>query len=138
MKDINTIKQAVTKLLDARMKDPTMFETFSRELLDLGVDRLVYDAIRNDMTFYGGGRFICSLVRSDLESDMQRAPWSLGKEFNSMQVQKAIQQLDSGAIEPVQFHREIFSAGVVMCCVYLVQRKIYYLGSDAQHFIEQY
>jgi len=140
MKNSKDLKTTLASILDERMKstDATAFEAFSEQLLDLGIERFNFDALTDEMTFYTKDRFVCSLVRSDVKQARETGEWKLGNSFNRVSTERAIAELDAGRLSGIEFHREIFSSGVVMCQVFLACRKIYYVGLNAQHYLEEY
>lgn len=135
MKDTNL---AIAALVNAQFANPTGFETFTTQLIALGVSRFNFDALENEMHFYTNDEFIYSLKRADLIDAQKNTHWIAGDTLNTPELENAIKMLDEGKISAVEFHRIMFLAGVVFCCVYLTPRKIYYLGQDGQHYIENY
>lgn len=138
MKSTQELQEKITPLMQERYRDPTAFETFAAELMSLGITRLTYDAMKDDMSFYTSNEFVHSLVRTDLTEDRKNTDWTLGKKLDTAKIEEAIAALDSGKMPASAFHREIFSAGVIFCYVYLTMRKIYYLGCDGEYYLEQY
>ena len=132
------LQQKITALMEERYRDPKAFETFAAELMHLGITRLTYDALKDDMSFYTTDAFIHSLKRTDLTDAQKQSPWTLGKRLNIDKLEKSIAALDAGKMPATEFHREIFAAGVIFCNVYLTLRKIYYMGCDGEYYLEQY
>lgn len=138
MKSKNEIQASVINIMKQRYENPTSFEqVFAPQMLELGISRLVFDAFTNDMHFYTKTDFICSF-HVDFEKDHQTPYWIQGKSFCISDVKNTIEKFDSGQISWIQFHKEIFEAGVVSCLVYFDIKKIYYMGKDGNYYLENY
>jgi uncharacterized protein YbcV (DUF1398 family) len=138
MEKLQTTKVAIERIMVERYRDPSNFEAFSAQLMGLDIERLVFDALRNEMSFYTKNQFVCALDRLDVLEAQANNPWQLGDYLDVHALEKAINKLDSGTMTPIDFHREIFLAGVVQCHVYLMLRKIFYMGHDGQYYLEKY
>ena len=138
MNPINQLQQQIADLMQERYRDPSTFESFASELMSLGITRLTYDAFKDEMAFYTPDKFIHTLIRTDLIDNQKHSPWTLGEKLNVTKLEKAIAELDAGKMPATEFHRQIFFAGVIFCNVYLNLRKIYYMGSDGEYYLEKY
>lgn len=134
---------SVVKKLELSIKESMLkhygsgsFDDFAKEMLKLGVMRITHDALLNESHFYAEAKHIYTMKMESLV-EAQKEPWILGA-FNALKVQKAISDYDGEKIDAVQFHKDIFSAGVVFGTVFLKAQKIYYQGADGQSYEENY
>jgi uncharacterized protein YbcV (DUF1398 family) len=135
---MSPLKTEITALMAERYVNPTPFETFASQLLGLGITRLTFDAIKNEMSFYTKDQFIHSLIRTDLIEAQKSKPWAPGENLEISRLENAIKQLDAGEMPSIEFHREMLAAGTVFCKIYLVPRRIYYMGQDGNYYLENY
>lgn len=138
MKNLKDSKAEILNILNEQRRNPADFLGFTNSLIELGIVRFGLDSFNNQMSFYSKSDLVHEVVRSELEENKAKSPWVLGDTLNSSALQKALSEFDAGRMSPIDFHREIFSAGVVYCQVYLIHRKIYYMGQDGQFYLEQY
>lgn len=138
MNSLNEMISSIETIMSERYRDPSSFESFAKELMQVGITRLSFDTLKNELGFYTKNKFIHSLLRSDLLKAQEQAAWHLGDALHSKKLEEAIKKLDAGDMNAVEFHQEIAAAGVVYCNVYLTHRKIYYMGQDGQYYLESY
>lgn len=138
MNNIAILQNKITTLVENSYRDPKSFETFSNDLLNLGIIRFNFDAIKDEMSFYTNTQFVHSLIRTDLKEAQQKNVWILGETLDINALEADIKALDDGKISTAEFHQKMFSAGVIFCNVYLTLRKIYYMGQDARFYLENY
>jgi len=132
------IKNQIDALVQEKYINPAAFDTFASELLNLGIERLTFDNIKDEMSFYTKNKFVHSLIRTDLKEAQKKTHWKLGDKFDISKLECALKQLDEGKLSVPEFHREIFAAGVVFCNVYLTSRKVYYMALDGDYYLENY
>lgn len=135
---ISKQEENLENILNRHYQEPQSFEEFRRELLELGIIRINYDAISNEMSFFNQDALVWVTERTDIGTSKKSKSWILGKKLDIHSVEKSLHAIDNGQTDPVSFHHELFSAGVVFVVVYLEQRINYYLGIDGETFIERY
>lgn len=133
----NQITLALEKILENHYNNPQDFEKFISDIATLGVRRITYDALLNVMSFYSLDDFMWSTIRKDIQKGIKQQSWQLGKKLDKKLLEKALHAIDSGKIDAVSFHREIFYAGVVSVALYIEAKVIYYLGIDGDLYIEK-
>jgi len=132
------LQDKITNMVEQSYHDPKAFETFANDLLNLGITRLNLDTFNDEMSFYTSNLFVHKLIRMDLKEAKKNKPWTLGKMLEVDKLENAIKELDCGKMSVPEFHREMFSAGVIFCVVYLTFRKIYYMSQDGLFYLENY
>jgi|HubBroStandDraft_6_1064221.scaffolds.fasta_scaffold540252_1 uncharacterized protein YbcV (DUF1398 family) len=134
----SSLKRTIEELMDDHYSNPGSFDRFLEQMLAIGITRLAFDALTIETHFYTEQEYIYSLKMKDLVHAQAKESWTMGSDFNSPLVLKAIQAYDAQKIDAIQFHKDIFAAGVVYGTVFLKTGKILYLGSDGQSFLEEF
>jgi len=138
MKNLEQLKAKISVIMDERIRNPINFEAFAAQMLELGVTRLSFDALKNEMQFYTKDHYVIASSMTHLIEAKSKDNWILGDNLDTAFLEKSIQELDAGNISAIEFHRRIYSAAVVYVNVYLIPRRIYYMGLDGQHYLEKY
>lgn len=106
--------------------------------MDLGIVRQTYDVISNELFFYSEDTLIYHISAKELHNDIDVNTFKIGSHLNIEMVKQIIANFDANKLSVPEFHQQIAHAGVVSVSLYLRQEKIYYMGQDAEYFLESY
>lgn len=138
MENIIEIKSKITAMINERYFERKSFEEFAAVVMEMGIVRISFEAFSNELHFFSNDTYVHSIVRTDLVESMVKDAWTLGKALDKPRVEKALQELDARQLTSINFHRELFSAGVVSCQVFLLPKMAYYMGQDGSFYLEKY
>jgi hypothetical protein len=133
------IVDKIRALTEARCNHPERFDDFTNELLKLQCTRQTYDVLLDELSFYSAHQLITRFPATEIPGYDCSRPFDVAETFDLEHLKKSIQDFDQGRIKhSAKFHEHIAKAGVVYVSVHLIPRKIYYLGQNGQHYLEQY
>lgn len=128
----------IISIVEERYRHPGPFEEFTAQLLALKVIRQTYDVVSDELFFYSADRLLLQLPAADVKGYHRAAPFVIGEKFSQRQLEKALEDFDSGKISVVEFHKQLALAGIVYVSVHIPARKIYYLSQDGQCYLESF
>ena len=134
---MNKISEQIQFLIDEQYRDPN-FTRFSSNLRELGIIYFIFNTMTNNLSFYTSEGFLHSSFQKNIADIQTKEDWTLGSYLDKKSLEKAIAEIESGAMDSVTFHRMAHAAGVIMSIVYLLPQKIYYFGQDGEFYIENY
>lgn len=138
MINLPEVQKKIKCLCVNRHREVDDFLLFAHNLIKLGVTRMSYDVVENAHYFYSKDTLLYHLPAQETHSAIDAKPFNIADSLNIDMLKTAIDAIDSYKLSVVEFHREIANAGVIYATVYLLQKKIYYLGQDAQYYLECY
>lgn len=114
------------------------FMDYCERLDDLGVVRFYFDACTNTLNFFSTKERVHSMVVTELSEACTREKWRKGAELDEEKLAECITLFDEKAISTIEFHRQLYAAGVVFAQVFLAPRKIFYFDEVGQFFLEEF
>ena len=113
-------RNELSKLISARLENPVeTFSDFVLKLQELGIQKHTFDSFKDEISFFTKDEHVYSVVWEELKTIRKNEHWQLSDALDVSEFKNSIELLDNQKIDALEFHRRMFSAGVVFCYVYL-------------------